>query len=68
MKKHLLSALLALCLMVTLVPAARAAQGSYDDVKANAWYADEIRWATENGLMDGVGSGSFAPMHPPAAL
>ena len=59
MKKHFLSALLALCLMVTLVPAARAAQSSYDDVKANAWYADEIRWAAENGLMDGVGGGSL---------
>ena len=33
----------------------------YSDVAAGAWYYDAARYATENGLMKGVGGGHFAP-------
>lgn len=35
--------------------------GYYTDVPANAWYARAAEYAAENELMNGVGSGRFAP-------
>ncbi len=32
---------------------------SFDDVAADAWYADAVAWAAENGIADGYGDGSF---------
>ncbi len=34
---------------------------SFGDVKGNAWYADSIRWAAEQGIVSGYGNGSFGP-------
>ena len=34
---------------------------SFTDVDATAWYADAIRWAVENGVMNGVGNNLFSP-------
>ena len=33
----------------------------FDDVPANAWYAEAVRWAYENGITVGTRSGSFSP-------
>ena len=33
----------------------------YADVAQDAWYYDAVAYAYENGLMEGVGGGSFAP-------
>lgn len=34
---------------------------SFKDVKAGQWYAPAVEWAYQNKLVDGVGSGNFAP-------
>lgn len=36
----------------------------YKDVKANAWYAPAVQWATENSIVQGMGNGIFAPDLP----
>lgn len=33
----------------------------FSDVDAEAWYIEGARWATENGIMNGVGDGRFDP-------
>ena len=33
----------------------------FDDVSDNAWYASAVRYAVENGLMNGTGTGKFSP-------
>ncbi len=58
--KKILALLLVLCLMVGMMPAALAA-GSYVDVPTNEWYADEVAYVTEKGLMDGIDNGEFGP-------
>ena len=35
--------------------------GSFDDVGSDAWYADGVAWAAENGIVDGYGDGQFGP-------
>lgn len=34
----------------------------FRDVAPDAWYADSVRWAADNGITDGVGDGKFAPL------
>lgn len=58
MKKRILSAALALLLVLALVPAGAAAE-PYTDVPDDSWAAAEIRSATACGLMDGMGDGLF---------
>ena len=41
-------------------PASTAAL-SFSDVAAGAWYADAVRWAAENGYVNGTGEGTFSP-------
>jgi len=36
-------------------------ENSFDDVKDGAWYADAITWASENGIVNGLGNGLFGP-------
>ena len=38
--------------------------GEYDDVPVDAWFHDSIRWAAEQGLMNGTGTGAFSPNTP----
>lgn len=38
-----------------------AYQGEYTDVSAADWFSDEVEYAALGGLMNGVGSGQFAP-------
>ncbi|MBQ4506202.1 MAG: S-layer homology domain-containing protein [Firmicutes bacterium] len=33
----------------------------FSDVPADAWYADAVLWAFENGVVNGIGEGLFAP-------
>ena len=35
--------------------------GKFSDASASAWYHDGVHWALENGVMNGVGNGKFAP-------
>ena len=59
MKKRIGSALLAIVLCLSaLAPAALAAADpleEYIDLKADAWYAQGVRFCLENGLMNGTG-------------
>ncbi len=34
---------------------------AFSDVAANAYYAEAVKWAVDNGVTDGVGNGKFAP-------
>lgn len=61
MKKRILSILLAVCLLAGLVPPAVAAATPFSDVAPGAWYADEVRYVYDRGLMDGTGGGRFEP-------
>ena len=41
---------------------AKAAAGSvFDDVPADAWYAEAVTWAAENGITNGTGKTTFSP-------
>ena len=42
-------------------PDAGKGQLRFDDVSDNAWYASAVRYAVENGLMNGTGTGKFSP-------
>lgn len=42
-------------------PDAGKEQIRFDDVSDNAWYASAVRYAVENGLMNGTGTGKFSP-------
>ena len=33
----------------------------FSDVTASDWYAEAVRWALDNGVMNGVGNGKFNP-------
>ncbi len=41
-----------------------AETGSFADVPADAYYAEAVRWAAENGITGGVGNGLFGPDRP----
>ena len=34
---------------------------SFSDVKTGTWYAPFVQWGAENGIVNGVGEGQFAP-------
>ena len=34
----------------------------FRDVKPNQWYTDAVLWASENGIVNGYGDGTFGPM------
>ena len=38
-----------------------AGQSAFTDVPENAWYADAVNWAAENGIASGYGNGLFGP-------
>ena len=42
---------------------AAAADGEtgFSDVAKDAYYADAVRWAVENGVTEGIGNGLFGP-------
>ena len=40
---------------------APAAENSYTDVSEKEWYFDAVQYASQNGLMNGIGNGKFDP-------
>ncbi|MBU3804728.1 MAG: S-layer homology domain-containing protein, partial [Candidatus Cellulosilyticum pullistercoris] len=36
-------------------------ENGFKDVKAGSWYENAVLWATEKGIVNGVGTGVFAP-------
>ncbi len=51
---------------VTVSAAFKAVSGAdalaeFDDIDASAWYIDAVRWALENGVMNGVSDHEFNP-------
>ncbi|MBQ7936202.1 MAG: S-layer homology domain-containing protein [Clostridia bacterium] len=41
-------------------PAVTGSAG-FSDVEADQWYAEEVNWAAQNGIVNGVGNNMFAP-------
>jgi S-layer homology domain len=41
-----------------------APPSGFDDVPDNAWYADAVGWAVQEGLVTGFRDGTFRPMEP----
>ncbi len=39
-------------------------KSSFSDVKQDMWYAPYVAWATENGIVSGVGNNNFDPNEP----
>lgn len=39
-------------------------EAGFSDVKAGSWYAPAVKWAAENGVVNGIGDGKFAPNAP----
>ena len=50
---------------VDIQPSFKAlAEGVFGDVAANAYYYDAVKWAAEQGITGGIGSGLFGPYRP----
>ena len=45
-------------------PADYAGKSDFTDVDADSWYGPYVAWASENGVVEGVGNGKFAPDSP----
>ena len=60
MKRIIISIAIA-ALLLTAAVAAFAAESSYSDVSADAWYAKAVAALREKGIMDGVGGNRFDP-------
>ncbi|MBM6871484.1 S-layer homology domain-containing protein, partial [Pseudoflavonifractor phocaeensis] len=63
--KRFLSILLVLCMLLGLLPTTVFAAGtsitSYADVQETDWFYDAVKYASENGMMNGTGGGLFSP-------
>ncbi len=60
--KRFMSFLLALLMILTACGASSpAANSGFSDVPADAGYAQAVEWCRENGILNGVGDGLFAP-------
>ena len=57
--KKTLACLLVILMLLLAFPV--SAQSGFQDVPADAWYAQAISYVSGSGLMHGVGSGTFAP-------
>lgn len=61
LSRRLLSCLLAVVMLLSLAIPAGAA---FSDVSNNSWYADEVEYCRENGLMSGTSATEFSPNTP----
>ena len=63
MKKRVISAALALCMMLTLLSgtALAAGQHPFTDVPQGHWAGDAVQYVYENNLMGGTDSTTFSP-------
>ena len=61
--KRIASALLAVVMTLVMSVSAMAADNDtgFSDVSADAWYADAVEYARDNGLMNGTGVTTFSP-------
>lgn len=59
--KRAVSLLLIFSILVSLVISASASALSFQDVSAASWYYDDVKYACENGLVNGRSATSFAP-------
>ena len=59
MKHRVSAALLAVCLLVSLLAVPAAAAGGYSDVPQGDWAEEVIQKATDYGLIEGKGDGTF---------
>ena len=59
MKRRILAAALAVCLLLAVPAAAAPAQSSYPDVPEGDWSIESIEKAREYGLMQGGSDGGF---------
>lgn len=60
-KNRIVSIFLAAVLAIGLCLPAAAAGGTFSDVSPDAWYADAVDYAVENGLFSGISSTTFSP-------
>ena len=60
MKKIFFTILSVLCAAALILPAA-AAELTFRDVPANAWYYDDVKTAVEEGLVNGRSADAFCP-------
>ncbi len=60
-RKRILSALLVLCMAVSLLTVCAFAQGKFTDVPADAYYADAVDWAVEKAITEGITPTTFGP-------
>ena len=62
MKKKLLAILLTVCMVISMAPAALAAETNpFTDVSVDDWYYDEVQYVYENDLMKGTSTTTFSP-------
>ena len=59
MKHRVAAAFLTVCLLLTLAAVPAAAAGRYSDVPAGDWAEEVIQKATDYGLIEGKGDGTF---------
>lgn len=45
-------------------PAATSGQAAFTDVAPEAWYGAAVAWASQKGIVNGIGDGTFAPDAP----
>lgn len=63
--KRYISALMALCLMFALFPAAEAKEAeSFRDVPVSFWAYEQINRCVEDGIVGGYPDGTFKPGNP----
>ena len=61
MKRKIIALLLTLTMLVSMAPAAFAADAEFTDVPKDTWYSQAVAWAVENGITGGIGNGMFGP-------
>ena len=59
--KKTLSFVLAVIMMMGMMSTAIAAEMNFDDVQPAAWYYEDVKYAVENGLINGKTENLFAP-------
>jgi len=47
--------------MAGIDTADKQVESGFEDVPSGAWFAPAIKWASENGIVNGMGEGLFAP-------
>ena len=61
MKRRALSLIISICLLFGVMAPAYAVSPAFGDVSGDAWYADAVDYAKENGLMNGTSENTFSP-------